>query len=80
MRKYVIDFRDYKAEFALFHRLIKDATAEISRPRVYLPNPTDLFEGENSLAIYRLGLIETEETATSSLRHGDESIDITEAS
>ncbi len=57
MRKYVIDFSDYKQEFALFHRLIKDATAEISRRRVFLPNPSDIFEGENSFDIYRLGLV-----------------------
>lgn len=56
MRKYVIDYKDYKEEFALFHRLITDATAEISRPRVYLPNPSDMFEGEDSFNIYRLGL------------------------
>ena len=60
MRKYVIDFADYKEEFALFHRLITDATAEISRKRVYLPNPSDMFEGENSFDIYRMGLVDEE--------------------
>jgi hypothetical protein len=58
LRTYKIDFRDYKEEFRIFHRLIKDATAEISRTRVFLPNPNDIFEGENSFDIYRLGLIE----------------------
>jgi hypothetical protein len=58
MRKYVIDFRQRKEDFTLFCRLINDATAEISRARVYLPNPSDLFEGENSFDIYRLGLVE----------------------
>ncbi|MBI2612996.1 PD-(D/E)XK nuclease family protein [Candidatus Kaiserbacteria bacterium] len=56
MRRYVINYSDYKEEFALFHRLITDATAEISRPRAYLPNPSDMFEGEDSFNIYRLGL------------------------
>ena len=56
LRRYVIDYADYKEEFALFHRLIHDATAEISRPRVYLPNPSDMFEGDDSFNIYRLGL------------------------
>jgi len=60
MRRYMIDFRNYKEEFKIFHRLINDATAEISRPRLYLPNPSDMFEGENSFDIYRLGLV-TEE-------------------
>ena len=59
MRRYVIDYRECKEEFALFHRLINDATAEIGRrDRLYLPNPSDMFEGENSFHIYRLGLIE----------------------
>ena len=56
MRRYVIDFANCKEEFALFHRLIHDVTAEISRPRVYLPNPSDMFEGKDSFEIYRLGL------------------------
>lgn len=58
MRKYVIDFADRKEDFAVFHRLINDATNEIRRRRVYLPNPSDMFEGENSFDIYRLGLVE----------------------
>jgi hypothetical protein len=58
MRRYEIDFRNCEQDFAVFHRLINDATAEISRRRIYLPNPSDMFEGENSFDIYRLGLID----------------------
>jgi hypothetical protein len=58
LRKYVINYKDCADEFALFHRLIKDASAEISRTRLYLPNPSDMFEGENSFDIYRLGLVD----------------------
>jgi hypothetical protein len=58
IRRYVIDFADCAEDFAVFHRLVNDATAEISRKRLYLPNPSDMFEGENSFDIYRLGLIE----------------------
>ena len=58
MRRYIIDFSKCKEDFAVFHRLINDATAEISRKRKYLPNPSDMFEGENSFDIYRLGLLE----------------------
>ncbi|MFH1178519.1 MAG: hypothetical protein V1711_02235, partial [bacterium] len=57
MRRYVLDFSTLQDEFAVFHRLITDATKEISRRRIYLPNPSDMFEGENSFDIYRLGLI-----------------------
>jgi|SRR3989344_4890514 len=56
MRRYVIEYGKCEEEFVVFHRLVTDATAEISRPRVYLPNPSDMFEGENSFDIYRLGL------------------------
>ncbi len=59
LRRYTIDFKDHTEEFALFHRLIKDATAEIARRRIYLPNPSDMFEGEDSFAVYRLQLVET---------------------
>lgn len=58
MRRYIIDYSTLGEEFAVFHRLINDATKEIMRERLYLPNPSDMFEGENSFDIYRLGLLE----------------------
>lgn len=58
MRRYVIEYEKNKQAFTVFHRLIKDATAEIMRPRLYLPNPSDMFEGEHSFDLYRLELIE----------------------
>jgi len=58
MRRYVIRFSDHQRDFEVFHRLINDATAEISRPRRYLPNPSDMFEGDHSFDIYRLGLVD----------------------
>lgn len=60
LRRYVIEYAKHKDEFAVFHRLITDATAEIARERAYLPNPSDMFEGENSFDIYRLGLVDEE--------------------
>ena len=56
MRRYSIDFEKCAEDFEVFRRLVNDATAEISRRRVYLPNPSDMSEGENSFDIYRLGL------------------------
>jgi hypothetical protein len=64
LRRYTIDFVKQKGEFALFKRLLLDATKEIGRTRVFLPNPSDMFEGENSFDIYRLGLAEEEGEAT----------------
>lgn len=56
MRRYVIDFRSFRQEFVLFNRLIRDATAALASMKVFLPNPSDMFEGENSLDIYRINL------------------------
>ncbi|XKT74410.1 MAG: PD-(D/E)XK nuclease family protein [Patescibacteria group bacterium UBA2163] len=57
MRRHVIHFDECQDDFALFHRLLKDATDEIGRPRAYLPNPSDMFEGKDSFEIYRMDLI-----------------------
>lgn len=57
MRRYEIDFKKCAEDFKVFHRLINDATEEIARKRVYLPNPSDMFEGDNSFDIYRLELV-----------------------
>lgn len=58
LRRYSIDFAKCAHEFEVFHRLLSDATEEIMRPRKYLPNPSDMFEGENSFDLYRLGLVD----------------------
>jgi hypothetical protein len=58
VRRYVFNFDALQDEFEVFRRLITDATAEISRRRIYLPNPSDMFEGDNSFDIYRLGLVD----------------------
>ena len=56
MRRYVIDFRTFREEFIIFNRLVRDATVALSNMQVFLPNPSDMFEGENSLDIYRINI------------------------
>lgn len=58
LKKYVIEYKKCAAEFELFKQLINDATEDLSRRKVFLPNPSDMFEGENSFDIYRMGLVE----------------------
>lgn len=58
MRKYVLEFKDYEDDFKLFHRLLKDASKDIATRKMYLPNPSDMFEGKNSFEVYRMGLSE----------------------
>ncbi len=60
VRRYTIDFEKQKQEFALFKRLLHDVSLQLKHTQVFLPNPSDLFEGENSFDIYRLGLAEEE--------------------
>jgi hypothetical protein len=56
MRRYIIDFAELEEEFGVFYRLLFDATLDLATRKIFLPNPSDMFEGENSFDIYRLGL------------------------
>ncbi len=56
LRKHIIDFRTFREEFIIFHRLLRDATKALQYTKVFLPNPSDIFEGENSFDIYRINL------------------------
>jgi len=58
LKRYVIDFRDAQEDFTVFHRLLAEATEELARRRHFLPNPSDMFEGDHSFDLYRLRLIE----------------------
>lgn len=58
LRRYVLRYEELSEMFALFERLLKDATREIARTRTYLPNPSDMFEGDHSFELYRLGLLD----------------------
>lgn len=58
LRRQIIDFQKHEKEFELFHRLLADATRDIRTRKVFLPNPSDMFEGRDSLEIYRWGLVE----------------------
>jgi hypothetical protein len=63
MRRYVLDYATAQDEFVVFHRLINDATKELATRKIFLPNPSDMFEGENSFDIYRLELVDESESA-----------------
>lgn len=56
MRKYVIEYDALGEDFALFKRLLGDATEDIRTRKKFLPNPSDMFEGKNSFEVYRFGL------------------------
>ena len=56
MRRYVLDFATIAEDFDVFRRLINDATAELKQKKVFLPNPSDMFDGDDSFQVYRLAL------------------------
>jgi len=56
MRRYVIDFANVETEFKVFERLVNDATMQLASMHAFLPNPSDMFEGEHSFDVYRMGL------------------------
>ena len=58
MRRYIIDFAEQKEAFVVFHRLVNEATNHLMHTKHFLPNPGDMFEGENSFDIYRMGLVD----------------------
>lgn len=60
MRRYVIDYEACADDFAVFHRLINDATNELLHTKTFLPNPSDMFEGENSFDVYRFRFAESD--------------------
>jgi hypothetical protein len=58
MRKHVIRFADCADDFRVFQQLINDATRDLAVRKTFLPNPSDMFEGEESFDVYRLGLVD----------------------
>jgi len=58
LRRYELDFEDLTEEFEVFRRLVNDATEDLALRTRFLPNPTDMFDGEDSFALYRLRLLE----------------------
>jgi hypothetical protein len=60
MRRYIIDFTEQKGAFAVFHKLLDEASKHLLHTKHFLPNPSDMFEGENSFDIYRLGLMDAD--------------------
>ena len=58
LRSHYIDFQDHQDEFRFFHDLLADATEDLLTRKKFLPNPSDMFEGKQSIEIYRLKLID----------------------
>lgn len=63
IQDYVIDFKEdtLYGDFATFYKLYNECTKYVSSPSsIYLPNPNDIFSGQNSFDSFRLGIIGTD--------------------
>lgn len=57
IQPYTIEFNN-NADFATFYKLYNDCTEFIENPNViFLPNPNDIFDGQNTFEVYRSGVI-----------------------
>lgn len=73
IQPYVIDFKDgtYYGDFATFYKLYNACTAYLQNPdAIFLPNPNDYFDGQNSFEIFKLGIVDTDRPV--SVRHKEE--------
>lgn len=58
LRRFSCEYDQMEETFELFQRLVTDATLELQEKRRFLPNPSDMFEGQHSFDVYRLRLLE----------------------
>lgn len=73
IQPYTIDFKDgtYYGDFATFYKLYNTCTAYLQNPdAIFLPNPNDYFDGQNSFEVFRLGIVDTDRPV--SVRHKEE--------
>ena len=73
IQDYVIDFQNdtLYGDFATFYKLYNECTRYVSsKTSIYLPNPNDIFNGQNSFDAFRMGIIGTD--APISVKHKTE--------
>jgi hypothetical protein len=59
LRPYDIEYEQHPEYFALFFKILRDCTLFVAREDVvYLPNPDDLYDGEDSMVSYAADLID----------------------
>lgn len=59
LQPYTMEFST--ADFATFERLFNDCTTLITNPdMIFLPNPNDIFDGQNTFELYRTGVMDVD--------------------
>lgn len=61
IQPYTIEFEGIYGDFATFYKLFNDVVKVLQDPNyIFLPNPSDIFDGQNSFEVYRSGVIGVE--------------------
>lgn len=61
VQPYVIEFSNMTGDLATFYKLFENCVKFVSREdAIFLPNPNDIFDGQNSFEIFRSGVIGVE--------------------
>ena len=77
IQPYTITFDGQYGDFATFYKLLNACTKLINLPEmVFLPNPADIFDGQNSFDAFRMGVIGTDRPIT--VQHKTEQIQFAE--
>lgn len=58
IQPYTLEFKDIIGDAAVFYKLYDGCTRLLANPdMVFLPNPSDMFDGQNSFETFRMGVI-----------------------
>lgn len=61
LQPYTVEFEDNYADFAMFYELYAQCTKFVNQDDpIFLPNPNDIFDGQNSFDVFRAGLVGVE--------------------
>jgi DNA segregation ATPase FtsK/SpoIIIE-like protein len=72
LQPYSIELEGAFGDFATFYALFESCTEFISREdAIYLPNPSDVFDGDNSFDIFRSGIIDVNQPTAVKTRDDD---------
>lgn len=69
IQPYTVEFEGKYGDFATFYKLYNSCTKYINLPgQIFLPNPADLFDGQNSFEVFRSGVMGVERPTSVSRR------------
>lgn len=60
IQQYTIEYEKYPEYFELFAKLYNDCTRLLMNAELFLPNPSDMFDGDQSMLWYMQGLISSD--------------------